>query len=90
MHKADLVPIELQKRETLKQLKQSTRPKEKREQGSVKLSIYKEYIRANGYIGVSLYMGTIVLQQALQIGTNVWLKNWATHNSESGDNGNLP
>lgn len=38
---------------------------------------------------VSLYMTTIVLQQALQIGTNVWLKDWATHNQETGDNGNL-
>lgn len=35
-------------------------------------------------------MGTILLQQGLQIGTNVWLKNWSQRNSESGDNGNLP
>lgn len=89
MHRADLVPIEVQKRETLKQLKASTRPKEKREQGSVKFSVYKEYIRANGYIGIACYMGTIVLQQVLSIATNVWLKNWSQHNSETGDNGSL-
>ena len=34
-------------------------------------------------------MLTIVLQQALQIGTNLWLKNWSQHNSESGSNANL-
>lgn len=25
-------------------------------------------------------------QQLLQIGTNVWLKHWSQHNSETGDN----
>ncbi|SCV73559.1 BQ2448_7485 [Microbotryum intermedium] len=88
-HRAEPVPVLEQKRETLRLLKRSTRPKEKREQGSVKVGIYKEYIKANGYLGVGLYMSTIVLQQILQIGTNVWLKNWAQHNSETGDNGNL-
>ncbi|KDE07748.1 hypothetical protein MVLG_02020 [Microbotryum lychnidis-dioicae p1A1 Lamole] len=88
-HRAEPVPVLEQKRETLRLLKRSTRPKEKREQGAVKASVYKEYIKANGYLGVGLYMSTIVLQQILQIGTNVWLKNWAQHNSETGENGNL-
>jgi ATP-binding cassette subfamily C (CFTR/MRP) protein 1 len=38
---------------------------------------------------VSLYLITIIMQQALSIGTNLWLKEWATHNAETGDNGNL-
>lgn len=54
MHRAELVAVDVQKRETLKQLKASTRPKENREQGSVKYSVYKEYIKANGYLGVRL------------------------------------
>ncbi|KAK4056218.1 hypothetical protein OIO90_002659 [Microbotryomycetes sp. JL221] len=89
MRKSDRVPLDKQKQETLRQLKRSTRPKEKREQGSVKWSVYKEYIRANGYIGVFLYLLTIIGQQGLQIGTNVWLKNWSQRNSETGNNGNL-
>ncbi|KAI5478725.1 putative ABC metal ion transporter [Pseudohyphozyma bogoriensis] len=89
MKRAEAVPIDVQKRETLKQLKRSTRPKEQRQQGAVKLGIYKNYIKANGYIGVTLYLTTIVAQQALQIGTNVWLKNWSQRNQESEDNGNL-
>jgi len=52
MRQAQLVPVQEQKLETLKNLKRSTRPKEKREQGSVKWSIYKGYVEANGYLGV--------------------------------------
>lgn len=89
MRRAEPVPVAEQKRETLRALKQSTRPKERREQGSVKLGVYKNFIKANSYMGVSLYMITIVLQQTLQISTNVWLKNWSQHNGETGDNGDL-
>jgi hypothetical protein len=39
---------------------------------------------------VTLYLTTIVAQQALQIGTNVWLKNWSQRNQENDNNGNLP
>lgn len=89
MRRAEPVPVAVQKRETLRALKQSTRPKERREQGSVKFGVYKNFIKANSYMGVSFYMITIVLQQTLQISTNVWLKNWSQHNAETGDNGNL-
>ncbi|GAA5854514.1 hypothetical protein JCM9279_000825 [Rhodotorula babjevae] len=84
--RAQPIPADEQKRDTLRQLKRSSRPKENREQGSVKWSVYKDYIKANGYVGVFLYLFTIVSQQLLQIGTNVWLKNWSQHNSETGDN----
>ncbi|BGP00216.1 hypothetical protein NBRC10513v2_004440 [Rhodotorula toruloides] len=87
--RAEPIPVEEQKRATLIALKRSTRPKEKREQGSVKMAVYKEYIKANGYLGAFLYIFTIVTQQALQIGTNVWLKHWSQHNSDTGDNGNV-
>lgn len=52
--RAEPIPVEEQKRATLIALKRSTRPKENREQGSVKMAVYKEYIKANGYLGVSL------------------------------------
>ncbi|KWU42263.1 P-loop containing nucleoside triphosphate hydrolase protein [Rhodotorula sp. JG-1b] len=87
--RAQPVPVAEQKMQTLRELKRSTRPKERREQGSVKWSVYKEYIKANGYVGASLYLLTIVAQQGLQIATNVWLKNWSQHNSDTGDNGNV-
>ncbi|GAA5860287.1 hypothetical protein JCM3774_000370 [Rhodotorula dairenensis] len=87
--RAQPVPVAEQKMQTLRELKRSTRPKERREQGSVKWSVYKEYIKANGYVGASLYLFTIVAQQGLQIATNVWLKNWSQHNSDTGNNGNI-
>lgn len=52
MKRAELVPVDVQKRDTLRTLKASTRPKEKREQGSVKYAVYKEFIKANSYVGV--------------------------------------
>jgi hypothetical protein len=52
MRQAQLVPVQEQKLETLRELKRSTRPKEKREQGSVSWAVYKEYVEANGYLGV--------------------------------------
>lgn len=67
MQKSELVPIEQQKFETLKALKRSTRPKERREQGSVKFSVYKDYIAANGYFGITLFLLTILAQQGLQV-----------------------
>lgn len=39
MSRADLIPVDVQKRATLKSLKASTRSKEKREQGSVKFGV---------------------------------------------------
>ncbi|BGP53294.1 hypothetical protein JCM8202v2_000853 [Rhodotorula sphaerocarpa] len=87
--RAEPIPVAEQKMQTLRELKRSTRPKERREQGSVKWSVYKEYIKANGYIGAILYLLTIVAQQGLQIATNVWLKNWSQHNSDTGENGDV-
>lgn len=52
MRKAVLIPVDVQKRETLKELKRSTRPKENREQGSVQYSVYKNFLKANSYTGV--------------------------------------
>lgn len=52
--RAQPVPVAEQKMQTLRELKRSTRPKERREQGSVKWSVYKEYIKANGYVGVRI------------------------------------
>jgi ATP-binding cassette subfamily C (CFTR/MRP) protein 1 len=110
MKRADLIPVDLQKRQTLKSLKASTKPKEKREQGSVKFDVYKNFLRANSYLGVgsfsfsalfsagtnefamrqvALFILTIILQQLLTIGINLWLRYWAENNSAAGNNGDL-
>ena len=38
---------------------------------------------------VFFYLLTIVLQQFLTIGTNLWLRYWSGNNSETGTNGDL-
>ncbi|GAA5830633.1 hypothetical protein JCM11251_002541 [Rhodosporidiobolus azoricus] len=89
MQRATPIPVEEQKRETLKELKRSTRPKENREQGSVKWDVYKDYLRANGFVGSFLYIFATVLQQVLLISKDVWLKNWAQQNQDVGHNTNI-
>ncbi|GAA5903406.1 hypothetical protein JCM6882_006539 [Rhodosporidiobolus microsporus] len=86
MRRAVPIPVEEQKRETIRDLKRSTRPKENREQGSVKWDVYKDYVRANGYIGSFLYIFMTIAQQVLLIVKDVWLKNWAQKNAETGGN----
>ena len=55
----------------------SKKPKEHRAVGSVERKVYSEYIKANGVVGVVLYLVTLAGAQALSISTNVWLKNWS-------------
>lgn len=85
MRRASMVSPAEAKREALRAAKTSTKPKEEREVGSVKSDVYMQYIKANGYIGSAFYIITILLQQVVSIFTNVWLKNWAQHNSEDGN-----
>jgi hypothetical protein len=59
---------------------------QQREVGSVKTRHYMAYLRANGYIGVAFYVLSIVLNQAFQIFSALWLKNWSQHNNEQATN----
>ncbi|QRV89229.1 ABC transporter transmembrane region [Ceratobasidium sp. AG-Ba] len=64
----------------------STQKVEHREQGNVKMSVYKRYFQASSIPGVAVYMLCMVLQQACAILSNVALKSWGNHNQEAGDN----
>ncbi|KAG9086906.1 hypothetical protein FS749_003298, partial [Ceratobasidium sp. UAMH 11750] len=59
---------------------------EHREQGNVKMGVYKRYFQASSVPGVIVYMLCMVLQQACSILSNVSLKSWGNHNQEAGDN----
>ncbi|KAG9104389.1 hypothetical protein FRC06_002943 [Ceratobasidium sp. 370] len=59
---------------------------EHREQGNVKLGVYKRYFQASSVPGVIAFMLCMVLQQACSILSNVSLKSWGNHNQEAGDN----
>ncbi|KAG8790592.1 hypothetical protein FRC12_011475, partial [Ceratobasidium sp. 428] len=59
---------------------------EHREQGNVKMSVYKRYFQASSIPGIIAYMLCMVLQQACSILSNVSLKSWGNHNQEAGGN----
>ncbi|KAF8595618.1 metal resistance protein YCF1 [Ceratobasidium sp. AG-I] len=64
----------------------TTQKVEHREQGNVKMGVYKRYFQASSVPGVIVYMICMVMQQACSIMSNVLLKMWGNHNQEEGDN----
>ena len=72
------------KQDTLRQLRETTQPKEKSEKGKVSKEVYKEYAASASKLGFALYLVAHVLTQVLQVSRDVVLKQWGTHNSETG------
>lgn len=60
--------------------------KEHSEQGSVKRTVYAEYLRAASRAGFALFVGATVLQQVLGLAANVTLSYWGGRNREAGRN----
>lgn len=57
--------------------------------GSVDLTIYEKFLRANGIAGFSLYFSCIILQQVLSVSTSYWLRGWSQTNNGADDNPRL-
>ncbi|GAK64527.1 metal resistance protein ycf1 [Moesziomyces antarcticus] len=72
------------KQDTIRQLKESSAPKEKSEQGSVKPEVYRQYIKSCSVLGVVLYILAQVLSQVMTVSRDVVLKQWGAANSENG------
>ncbi|GAB1525242.1 hypothetical protein RhiTH_008400 [Rhizoctonia solani] len=62
---------------------------EHREQGNVKLSVYKRYFEASSKLGVLAYILCMVAQQGCSILSNVALKMWGNHNQDAGGNSSV-
>ncbi|CAE6434162.1 unnamed protein product [Rhizoctonia solani] len=62
---------------------------EHREQGNVKLSVYKRYFEASSKPGVLAYILCMVGQQGCAILSNVALKMWGNHNQDAGGNSSV-
>lgn len=60
--------------------------KEHSEQGKVKWDVYGEYAKMSDPLAVCVYLFALLAAQCAQIGGNIWLKNWADHNGETGSN----
>ncbi|KJE98072.1 multidrug resistance-associated protein 3, variant [Capsaspora owczarzaki ATCC 30864] len=56
--------------------------KEGMEAGSVKMSVYKDYMRANGFWLCAIICGMYIVGQALQVGSNLWLSHWSDSSDE--------
>lgn len=54
--RASYLNVQEHKAETFRALKNSSRPTESRETGSVKFDTYKKFVRANGYVPVRLFI----------------------------------
>ncbi|GAC94098.1 multidrug resistance-associated ABC transporter [Pseudozyma hubeiensis SY62] len=76
------------KQDTIRQLKESSAPKEKSEQGSVKPEVYRQYIKSCSVLGVVLYILAQILSQVMTVSRDVVLKQWGKANENGGDAGN--
>ncbi|PWN90969.1 hypothetical protein FA10DRAFT_230362 [Acaromyces ingoldii] len=72
------------KKDTLRQLRETTQQKEKSSQGSVSMDVYRAYASSASYWGVFLYFLASITFQVLQVLRDVVLKQWGTHNSQTG------
>lgn len=66
--------------DTIRQLRESTNPKEKQEQGNVKWAVYRQYIQSAGAVGVALFFAAHVLTQVFSLSRDVVLKQWSAAN----------
>jgi ABC-type multidrug transport system fused ATPase/permease subunit len=85
MRRASSVSIGQAKKDALRDLRESAKPKEHSEKGSVKRDVYRRYIAAASRVGVALFFILMVLGQGSSILSNYVLRFWARKNGEAGE-----
>ena len=88
MRRASAVSIRQAKRDALKDLRESAKPKEHSEHGTVKKKVYKAYISAASKFGVAVFLLFMAVGQSASIMSNYVLRFWAQSNSAAGGNTN--
>ncbi|PKI84854.1 hypothetical protein MVES_001270 [Malassezia vespertilionis] len=82
-------PRELSKAEikldTLRQLRESSVPKENKATGSVSWAVYKDYIKSAGVSGVVLFFVAQGATQMFSLSRDIVLKQWSAANERHGD-----
>ena len=89
MRRASSISIGQAKRDALRDLRESAKPKEHTERGVVKRHVYKAYIAAASVIGVVLFLLFIVIGQSTSIMGNYVLRFWARKNTAVGGNADV-
>lgn len=78
------------RQETMRQLRETSSPKELRATGSVSWDVYRQYAQSANYAGFALYLGAQLLTQVFQVGRDVVLKIYSEKNDEAGPGGAGP
>ena len=89
MRRASSVSIKQAKRDALRDLRESSKPKEHMEKGMVKKAVYKNYIQAAGPLGVFMFVLAMSLAQGSSITANYVLRFWAQKNSSTGESSQI-
>ena len=63
--------------------------KEHREQGRVKIEVYKQYIQAASKAGFAFFLVTTIAQQAASVLATLTLRYWGEHNRAAGNNAGM-
>ena len=86
LRRASSVSIKQAKRDALRDLRESSRPKEHSEKGVVKRQVYSAYISAASATGVAFFLLFMIGGQTASILSNFVLRFWAQKNTSAGDN----
>lgn len=86
MRRASSVSIKQAKRDALRDLRESSKPKEHSEKGNVKREVYRKYIAAASRAGVFVFLLFVAIGQGGSILANYVLRWWANENSATGNN----
>ena len=79
--RASSLSINQVKKDALRDLRESSKPKEHQEQGVVKREVYRSYVQAASGLGVALFFIFMVLGQGSSILANYVLRFWARVNT---------
>lgn len=88
--RASVLSIGQAKRAIIRDLRESAKPKEHVEKGSVKKTIYKKYIGAAGIAGIFIFVVSLSLGQGSGILSNYVLRDWGRANTRAGHNVRVP
>lgn len=72
------------KTSTIRQLRESSQPKELQSTGSVKWEVYRQYIQSASSVGVVLFFVSHLVTQAFMVLRDVVLKQWSSMNAGQG------
>jgi ATP-binding cassette subfamily C (CFTR/MRP) protein 1 len=89
MRRASSVSMRQSKRDAIRDLRESAKPKEHSEKGVVKRKVYASYISAASTLGVAIYAIALLISQGTSISGNYVLRSWARKNTAAGENSDV-